>query len=607
MVAPYEILSAIGADGMGEVSMTPTRPAWYWCLLGAVAMSLGWGLRGSIGGGSLGAMIPGAMIGLVLCLLLDRHSDAGRIAAFAAIGVGFGGQETYGQTVGLSLQPDTFWWAILGFVIKGAVWGLLGGAFIGIALDRQRHTTAQLLAGFAIMILGTWLGWQYLNSPKLIYFSNRFDQPREELWAGLWLGGLLLLAWLRSRVPSLFALYGAIGGGIGFGLGASLQPMGRVVWAGMPLGWWKAMELTFGALLGLAYVLCAWRLRDQLAGAPPRRAAARGSPLPRAFLAAIIAIGVAIVAGQYVPARFDYTIAGTVLASLVLFSESLAWQTAITATVAAFGWDFLDYQTFAPLPLAWTILVATTAVVAVLVARYPRPRVMLLLVTWAAVVSAFRYLLPPSSVGPEVVTMLTVFVVLALILSLMLRVASEPSPVADQADPPTSGAADLSTADCACDSATRRPRTSRLAQVVVAHRDDLEALGSTRRAKRHRVSDLCRQQRPGQRRAPGHAPVAGIELVHANDGDLALVARLVEDGHGRAEVHALVRLARVVHHHGPVETLRQIADTPVDFAELPLPVDVVAILRAIAVARGPCHGRDDRRPLHLPQACELVL
>ena len=402
--------------------MTPTRPLWQWCLLGAIAMSLGWGLRGSIGGGSLGAMIPGAMIGLVLCLLLNRHSDAALVAAFAAIGVGFGGQETYGQTVGLSLLPETFWWAILGFVVKGAVWGLLGGAFIGIALDRHRYTTAQLLAGFGIMVLGTWLGWQYLNSPKLIYFSNRFDRPREEVWAGLWLGGLLLLAWLRSRIPSLFALYGAIGGGIGFGVGASLQPLGRAVWAGMPLGWWKAMELTFGGLLGLAYVLCAWRLRDQLAGAastaPPPLKLRRAS----GSLAALLAIGLAIVAGQYLPVRFDYTIAGAVLASLVLFSESLAWQTAITATVAAFGWDFLDYQTFAPLPLAWTILVATTAAVAVLVARYPRTRVMLLLVTWAAVVSSFRYLFPPSSVGPEVVTMLTVFVVLALILSLMLRV-----------------------------------------------------------------------------------------------------------------------------------------------------------------------------------------
>ena len=268
------------------------------------------------------------------------------IAAFAAIGVGFGGQETYGQTVGLSLQPDTFWWAILGFVIKGAAWGLLGGAFIGLALDRRHYTNRQLLAGFGIMVIGTWLGWRYLNNPKLIYFSNRLDRPREELWAGLWLGGLLLLAWLRSRVPSMFALYGAIGGGIGFGVGASLQPMGRAVWAGMPLGWWKAMELTFGALLGLAYVLCAWSLRDQLAGA--RSSAVAGTALPRAFLAAAMAIVLAIVSGQYVPVRFDYTIAGAVLASLLLFSESLAWQTAITATCAAFTWDFLDYQTFAP-------------------------------------------------------------------------------------------------------------------------------------------------------------------------------------------------------------------------------------------------------------------
>ena len=29
-------------------------------------------------------MIPGAMIGLVLCVLLNRHADAGLVAAFAA-------------------------------------------------------------------------------------------------------------------------------------------------------------------------------------------------------------------------------------------------------------------------------------------------------------------------------------------------------------------------------------------------------------------------------------------------------------------------------------------------------------------------------------------
>jgi hypothetical protein len=408
-------------DDSPETSAITTRPLWYWCVLGAVTMSLGWGLRGSIGGGSLGAMIPGAMIGLVLCLMLGRQSDSGLIAAFAAVGVGFGGQETYGQTVGLSLQPETFWWAILGFAIKGAAWGLLGGAFIGLALDRLRYTNRQLIAGFGIMVLGTWLGWRYLNNPKLIYFSNRIDQPREELWAGLWLGGLLLLAWFRSRVPSMFALYGAIGGGIGFGVGASLQPMGRAVWASMPLGWWKAMELTFGALLGLAYVLCAWNLRGQLAGASGASTTVESSsPLPRAFLAAAIAIALAIVSGQYLPVRFDYTVAGAVLASLLLFSESLAWQTAITATCAAFAWDFLDYQTFAPLPLAWTFVVVTTVVVTIVVARHPRTLAMLLLLTWAAEASAFRFFLPPSSVGRESATLLAVFVGLALVMSLML-------------------------------------------------------------------------------------------------------------------------------------------------------------------------------------------
>ena len=50
---------------------------------------------------------------------------------------------------------------------------------------------------------------------------------------------------------------------------------------------------------------------------------------------------------------------------------------------------------------------------------------MLLLLTWAAVISAFRYLLPPSTVGPEVVTMLTVFVGFALMVRFLLRGTSE--------------------------------------------------------------------------------------------------------------------------------------------------------------------------------------
>ena len=231
----------------------------------------------------------------------------------------------------------------------------------------------------------------------------------------------MLLAWLRSRVPSMFALYGAIGGGIGFGVGASLQPMGRAVWAGMPLGWWKAMELTFGALLGLAYVAvrveppksAGRRIPINGRRCRPHRSLARSSQRPRDR---------ARDRGRAnsCPSASITRSRGAVLASLLLLSESLAWQTAITATYAAFAWDFLDYQTFAPLPLAWTFVVVMTVVVTIVVARHPRTLAMLLLLTWAAEASAFRFFLPPSSVGRESATLLAVFVGLALVMSLML-------------------------------------------------------------------------------------------------------------------------------------------------------------------------------------------
>src|SRR5262245_55678092 len=87
-------------------------------------------------------------------------------------------------------------------------------------------------------------------------------------------------------------------------------------------------------------------------------------------------------------------------------------------------------------------------------------------------------------------------------------------------------------------------------EIVIAHGDDLEALRSSRRAKRYRVADLCGQQRPRQWRTPRHARIAGVELVHADDCDDAFVAGLAEERDGRAEADPFVGLAGVVHHDG---------------------------------------------------------
>ena len=101
--------------------------------------------------------------------------------------------------------------------------------------------------------------------------------------------------------------------------------------------------------------------------------------------------------------------------------------------------------------------------------------------------------------------------------------------------------------------APRRPsyqETALLAQVVVADRDDLEPLRPARRAERDAVANACRQQRPGERRTPRDARVAGVELVDADDRDLALLAGLVRDRDRGAEAYPIERLAGVVHDDG---------------------------------------------------------
>ena len=382
-------------------------------------------LRGYIGGGPLGAMIPGAMAGLSLCFLLNRHRDAGLIAAFAAAGIGFGGQETYGQTVGLAFQPETFSWGILGFFIKGGKWGFLGGAIIGIAFTRDRYANKDLIAAFALMVAGTYAGWKLLNEPKLIYFSNRIDKPRAELWFGLLLGAVVMLLYLSWRagatIPWRFALWGALGGSIGFASGAAIHAWGHHNAPKFPFGWWKFMEMTFGFLFGLGLGVCAWRNRNEISA--QGEACPPSSPLP-----SIASAGLAIALALYLPAaltsRLDYTIAGALLLSIALYSQSFAWQTAITATYCAFAIDLVRFRPTYPAAVMWTLVVITTLAVAVYTARSPGVRNLFLLMTWTStLMSMLKSFLPPAKVSTSAVLMEAVFLLFALLLTWMVLAA----------------------------------------------------------------------------------------------------------------------------------------------------------------------------------------
>ena len=49
---------------------------WMFIIYPALAMMLGWGLRGHIGGGPFGAMIPGAMVASNHALFLSFYNDS---------------------------------------------------------------------------------------------------------------------------------------------------------------------------------------------------------------------------------------------------------------------------------------------------------------------------------------------------------------------------------------------------------------------------------------------------------------------------------------------------------------------------------------------------
>ena len=77
-------------------------------LLTAMAGGMGWGIRGQYGH-ETGAMIAGLLVSLVLVLVHCPHAamlPAARAVAFGTIAMGIGGSMTYGQTIGLTQNPE---------------------------------------------------------------------------------------------------------------------------------------------------------------------------------------------------------------------------------------------------------------------------------------------------------------------------------------------------------------------------------------------------------------------------------------------------------------------------------------------------------------------
>lgn len=409
---------------------TEARP-WLWLALPAVAMTLGWGLRGYIAGGPLGAMLPGAMLGLVLVVLLGEHHHAAWIAACSAVGFGFGGQMTYGQTVGLSLQPETYWWAMLGFTLKGGAWGLGGGALIGTALmrDREGWSGRRWLAALLLMLAASWVGWKLVNEPKLVYFSDPMNKPRAEGWAGLLAGmTVFLLAAARGphrRLAWRFALWAAAGGAAGFPLGAAFQVWGRGLEGWAWLDWWKVMEFTLGAGLGLGCGVAAWRSRRELAPGGGQAAPERASWMGSLVLAAALAV-VCIGIEEYVPLRFNYSIAGALVLAAALRQPLAARYIAVTVPIIVVVQNLVRNKPWIAGAGGWAVVACVAALAAAWTTKEQDARVLFLGLTWSAfAVSLLKTFVPPPLAMPGQWATEGAYVVMAVLCSLWIRAAAD--------------------------------------------------------------------------------------------------------------------------------------------------------------------------------------
>ena len=145
-------------------------------------------------------------------------------------------------------------------------------------------------------------------------------------------------------------------------------------------------------------------------------------------------------------------------------------------------------------------------------------------------------------------------------------------------------------------------RSARQARRRVAHFQHFDFLRAQRRDQLDHVAFARFEQRPRDGRNPAHLALGAVGFVDPHDRDGALLPRLLGVLDRRAEEHLVVSVV-----HGGVGDLGQLqplgeeSNAPVDFAQALLAVDVVTVLGAVSVARGPVHHLDDLGPLLVDQ------
>jgi hypothetical protein len=224
----------------------------------ALAVGLGWGIRGDFGH-LVGAMYPGAALALGLAYVSGQRSLflwMPIIAALSAIGIGSGGTMSYALLHGYA-QSDTlvnYAYGFLTLFLQGSAWGTFGGALVGLMLERKPMRNGEWLG-----LIGSTLFAGWVTSFLLVdVIGFHINPPRNDSSIGFMGAALGQLFWLAcNNKPS--GLRGAVLGYVGFGLGmATGRLLGNFANVftqqhGFTINHWNVMETSCGFIGGFIY------------------------------------------------------------------------------------------------------------------------------------------------------------------------------------------------------------------------------------------------------------------------------------------------------------------------------------------------------------------
>ena len=246
-------------------------------IFSGIAVSYGWGMRGTIIGGEKGAMLPGALMGLLMALFSGSEVLAASpwiLAGAGALTMYSGGCMTYGETLHLSMgekNSPTLTKGLIALFLKGGIWfGIFGGLLsLFITAISGQLKIWQIILFFCLLPVFALTFYFIFNKP-LIPDENRFPKiyfsiKRQESWGGLFgiLIEIIIFALITKDWSCLAMILGSfISGSVGWVIGQIMQIKGKYpnkkgkhlfdkLYRKNALETWKLMECTLGAFGGI--------------------------------------------------------------------------------------------------------------------------------------------------------------------------------------------------------------------------------------------------------------------------------------------------------------------------------------------------------------------